>query len=471
MSSTLDNGQPALIPAGVMSQTLSLGQVISILRAYRRIIVIAAIGAAIFGGIVSKILPKTFIATALVQVQPSTRDAESGGQLPSEALLGYVSTQVDLIGSPAVLMKAIDRLGWAEKTEYTDGVPKSAPGGPRPWLMEERLAKNLKVTSGSKDSRLISVSYGGRSAEEAANAANAVANAYLETLTQSFAGPDEDRAKTYSAQLEQLRKNVDDAQNKLTAFRERTGVIDIEQKGSLDVEQERLLDLERRVVAAEAEEQLATLRAKQSARNASADVNVLTSSSVQALKAAQANLEQRLAQISGTLGPRHPEYRAVQSELESVRSRLGRETGIYAESLRAQADTSSGDAAGLRKARDAQRERVLKLRAQQDEGAGLLRAVEAAKLIYDESLKGYDQVVLAQARRGPNATIVAPALPPLRKAKPRTSVNVLIGLLGGFLCAALGSLIWESLHRRVRSAADLTQLFGEPPLSVLGEVQ
>jgi uncharacterized protein involved in exopolysaccharide biosynthesis len=472
MSTHLESSAaPAMLPAAYATAGLSLQQIWSILYAYRRIIGIAVVAAVLLSAIISLVMPKTYIATALVQVDAPTRDAESGNPLPGELAAGYVTTQVDLIGSPAVLMSAVDRLGWADDPAYTKSVPTDAPGGARAWLMEERLFKNLKVSGGTKDSRLIAVSYSGRSADEAAKAANAVANAYVETLTQSFTGSDSERAKTYTGQLDELRKNVDAAQAKLTEFRERTGVIDIEQRGSLDIEQERLLDLERRLVAAESDEQLATLRAQQSAKNAGADINVLTSASVQALKAAESNLVQRLAQISGTLGPRHPEYRAAEAELEAVRSRLSRETGVYSESLRAQAATSAGDAAALRKARDAQRARVLELRGQQDEGASLLRAVESAKLIYDEALKSYDQVVLSQARRSANATIVAAALPPLRKSKPKTSVNLLIGLFGGLVCSALGCLLWELLHRRIRCVDDIAQVLGEPPMAVFGAPQ
>ena len=468
MTSSTASPPPAMLPASLVSSTLSPYQIWCILRAYRRIILVTLAVTIVASFVISKLLPKTFVATALVQVQAPTRDAEAGGQLPAEAILGFLGTQVDLISSPAVLTQAVDRLGWASDPAYTKGVPANVPGGIRAWLMEERLARNLKVAPGSKDSRLVSISYAGPSAEEAANGANAVAEAYVDTQTQSVAGPDAERAKTYSSQLDQLRQNVDAAQARLTAFREKTGVIDIEQRGSLDIEQERLLDLERRVIAAESDEQLAALRARQAAIDTAADYNVLTSGSVQALKAAQTNLEQRLAQISGTLGPRHPEYRAVQGELAQVRERLSRETGVYSQSLKAQATTSSESAALLRKARDAQRARVLELRSQQDQGASLLRAVEAAKLVYDEALKGYDQLVLAQARRTANVKIIANALPPLHKSKPKTSVNLMIGFVGGLIAAVLACLLWELLHRRVRCAEDVEQSLGEPVLVTFG---
>ena len=115
-----------------------------------------------------------------------------------------------------------------------------------------------------------------------------------------------------------------------------------------------------------------------------------------------------------------------------------------------------------------ERSALLATRKQQDEGGRLLRELEAAEKLYNAALDNFGQITRTAASQYSNVSLLSEATPPVRHSKPKTTVNLVLGLLGGLVLAAIASLLWELTHRRVRSADDLEQLLGEVPLIDLG---
>lgn len=455
--------EPARLPREWMTPGMTAAQLLAIVGAYRRVIAITAISAMMLAVLFSLIMSKTYVATTTLRIDAPTRDPETGGEISATMAAGFMSTQMDLIHSSRVLLAVVDKLGWDRDPDYassSDGVERN-----RQRIAERVLAKNLKVVAGSKDSHLVDLSYAAKTPELAARVANVIAETYIETLSSSSAEPADKRSKAYTEQLDGLRQAVDDAQAKVTAFRNQNGLIELDQ--TVDAEGKYLLDLNTRLVETQAAERLGQLRMSESRRGAASDTAVLDSPVVQKLKEQLLELESRFAEVSRTLGPNHPDYRALQAEIAVARSRLASETGVYSQSIRQQAGISRSDAAELRAEIAEQREKVLKVRALQEQGAGLRRALEAAKSIYDKALQSYDQVVLGGVRRLPSVGVITEAVAPLNASKPIIRVNLILGLIGGLVCGLIGSFLWELAHRRVRCVDDLERELRLPLLAEL----
>jgi polysaccharide biosynthesis transport protein len=453
----------ATLPAAWVQPGIRPSQLLAVLGAYRAIILKAAlVGGVTLALLALFVLPKRYESTAVVLVDFEVNNPISGREFPSQLAASYLSTQQAIIESGKVMLPVVDRLGWATDERRTRGY-REQPGGVREWLAWKVLAPSLTVKT-YKDTRLIDITAQDRDPQVAAQVANTVAHVFIESQTQSSGADAKARAQEYTTQLEGLRNKLTEAQKKLADFRSQTGLLEFDPVGGVD--SERLAALNSVLTAQEAESRAIQARAA-TARRDGVDAGTLDSGLVQALKSRVLELEGRFAELSRELGPRHPDYIAVQRQLEDARAALARETSQYARVLQGSASSAGHSEAALRREVDEQRKRLLAIREQQDQASLLVRDVEAAKKVYDDALSLYDRAVAPSQSQFSNSSLVSEAAPALHASRPKVLASALLGLVGGTVLAALACLFWEFTHRRVRCADDLRDALGDAPLIVL----
>lgn len=454
------NAQLPVIPQAYLHPGLTLAQLLAIFRAWRRQSLII-LGSVFFSvAAVTLLIPRTYTATATLMVDFNVNDPLAGKEFPTSLMSNYLATQHDLIMSPAVLLPAIKAAGLTQVERYTAGYRQDR-GSIDNWVME-RVQKKLKVEVGNYGSQLLTISYSDSSAAEAARIANAIAHTYADQQLHRVNDPAGEQAQRYSAQLEQLKQDVDKAQAKVTEFRQRTGLVEFDSKQ--DVSGERLTDLEHRLLEAQEMRRQAEARAGTSSAYSS---NALGSNTVQTLKSTLATQQAHLAELQQTLGPNHPDILQLKSQIAATQGALNAELGTYAGNARSDYEAALKVERDLQAAVDTERARVLKSRQIQDEGATYLQALQAAQTLYQRALDGYDQVMLASSGRYSNVSFVAEATPPLKASKPKTLLNLLFGLIVGGILALLAPFVYELLNRRIRCRDDVERELGVPVLAEL----
>lgn len=469
------NTPESLLPPDLFARGLGLNQILAIALAYRKPVAIAALSAMLLAGLFSKfVLSKSYDASATVLVDYEVNAPDSNREFPSTLAASYMTTQLAFIGSAPVLGPVVDQLGWASDAEKTSGYSGPADGL-REHLMWKVLSKNLSINN-PPESRFIYISYRAPSPAEAARVANLVAERYVSEQARRQREPAQQRAAEYLKSVDELKLRLDKAQKAVAEFRQKTGLVDL--KGSNQLEEERLRDMSSALLIAEAEGKNASIRSSQVARlrsnSGDADVEFATSPGVVRIKDDLLTAETRFSELRKTLGPRHPDYVAAAAQVQELQARLQREVSGFASGVVQNAQAASGQSAGLvqgLKARiEAERKALLTIREQQDEGAQLISELEAAEKVYNLALDNYGQIIRSAETSYSSVSLVAPATPPARHTKPQSSVNALLGLVGGGICALLVAFLWEMLrNRRVRCVEDFEQEFGEPPLVVIGE--
>jgi polysaccharide biosynthesis transport protein len=121
----------------------------------------------------------------------------------------------------------------------------------------------------------------------------------------------------------------------------------------------------------------------------------------------------------------------------------------------------------IKAALEAQKQRVLKLKNEQDAVAVLLREVDSAQRIYDSALLRFGQTNLESQSGQTEISVLNPATPPLKHSSPKILINIVLSLFLGGLLAVGCAIATEMLDRRVRSADDLSQLLAVPVLAAL----
>lgn len=444
------------MPEQSAQQGLSLTQIMAMLRARWKPIVLIAVTLCVLGAVVIKFLPKTYTATATLIVDSDVKDPLAGRDFPVEMIANYVSTQIELMTSPIVLQPVIERLKLTEDKNFTAGFSESSAALRE--FVQKNLAASLQVDRGI-GGQLLYVSASSKSATRAAEIANAVADVYLEQDRLRRNGPAGERAQRYSEELAELRNKATIAQDKVTAFRKLHGIDDLNDRAA-DTEVQALDTLHQRLL--ETQNLRRSLESKQSGSAIPAGQS-LASGSPQTLRAQLEDQESQLAQLKSTYGPKHPKIQELEAAILVTRQSLGEQE----RSLSSTRELERKYAAAV----EEQEAKVRSLREAQDEGSKLLLELESAKSVYKHALDGFDQIMFQAVANHANVSIVSHAVAPLKASKPNKMKLLLMTLVAGIglgVCAPLGYEMF--FDRRLRCRDDMEREFGIAVLAQLDPV-
>lgn len=452
---------PALasyVPQHYVHPGLSLHQLLSILWAWRRYTLAIALSILVLSFAVSKLMPKTYSATAQLMVNYEIYDPLGGKEFPVGLLGSYMSTQIELMRSSEVMMAVIDRLQLDRNERYTSGYNGDA-ANLREWV-KARLEKNLVIEQGRYGSQLIYITYSTSNAKEAAAVVNTLAEVYTDQQYTRLTGPARERADRYTAQIEELKAKVARAQDQVTEFRAQNGMIDSTAK--VDIEMQMLASLEERLL--DSQNNRRTAESEYSGDTAVGN-QVLNSSLIQTLKAKLAGDTSRMAELRATMGPRHPQVLELASQIQYSQQALSAEMGSYRRNAQSTIQSSRQLEAKLAQAVAEQREKVIAARQLQDASAKYELELESAQSVYKRALDGYDQIMFASGGHYTNVRFVGRAPEPLKAAKPNVLKNLILGALAGLMLGVLGPLCYDLLNRRVRCRDDIEREYDIPVLT------
>lgn len=437
---------------------LSLRQTFAILWAYKKVIVTVPLTVGLLAGAYIKFLmPSVYEATATMLVAFKADDPTSGGDFSQLGNLSFIPTQVEFIQSPSTLMPVVESLKLHELPEYTLGYKGDGSVESIRQYVVGKLKEKLKVNAGDQ-SRFIYVTAEDESALMAATLANAVTDAYVDAQMRQFLDPAKERLRRYSDQLDGLRKNIEVAQDKVSAFRKRTGLVDL--SGS-DTDSTRLVDLESRLTAATADRQQAELHL---ARIRRGDAVLVVSPLLQSLKGQMQVTEAKIVELRGSLGPRHPELLALQSEMQELREQYNREIGVHSASAESALSSARAVESKLGALIEEERQQVMAVRSHQDEGASLLHELESATKVYQAALDSIERAQLATQLAVSTVDVVNRASPPSTPEGTRRILFILVFGMAGFGTVAACVLYELLLNRRVRCREDVENDLHTPVL-------
>jgi succinoglycan biosynthesis transport protein ExoP len=438
---------------------ISVAQIVVMLWAYRKLSALIALSVLTIGLVVTKYLPKTFAATATVMVNNDIKDPLAGKDLSTGLTgSGYIATEIQLMESPDVMLRVIDKLDLTAVSEYRTGYRDNG-ASLREWV-KDRLLKDIEVSQGSQNSLLINVTASAHDPFRAAAIANAVADVYIDQQKQRLEKPATERAKRYAEQLAELKAKVSGAQDQVAAFRQGTGLVDLTQQKS--VESEVLLGMQHRLDEAQSARRAAEVRAMAGQTTGN---SATTASPVQNLRSQLTTQETQLAQLTSTLGPAHPKVIELKAQMEAIRRAIAAEAHTVASDASVEITSARQLEQKLQAAITEQSAKVLTVRKLQDEGNKLMVELESAQSVYKHALDGYDQIMFESAGNYNYVNIVSRAEPPQKSSKPnKPKLAILVAMMAAFFGLA-GPLCYELfIDRRIRCVDDLERSFGVPVL-------
>ncbi|MDN3920864.1 chain length determinant protein EpsF [Roseateles violae] len=443
---------------------MSFSQFLSILQARWKASLAVFLALLAITLVISLVLPKqyTAVASVVLDVKP---DPLSAVLYPTGANPAMMATQVDVITSDRVAYKVVRNLKLNENAtireqwrDATDG-----QGSIEQWLAET-FQKNLDVKP-SRESNVINVSYRAPDPRFAAGLANAFVQAYLETNLELRVEPAKQYSGFFDSRAKDARDTLEKAQSRLSEFQKEKGIIASDER--IDVENARLNELSSQLVALQA---LASdSSSRQSAARGSADrmQEVLSNSLIASLKADLSRQEARLQELNSKLGDAHPQVVELRANVAELRRRIDVETAKVSNSLGVANTINQQRVSELRASLEAQRNKILQMKAVRDEGSVLLRDLDNAQKAYDMIAQRYNQTSLESQATQSNVSVLSPAVPPREHTSPRLLLNMIVAVFVGGLLAVGVAVALEIFDRRVRSAEDVVNAVALPIIGVM----
>lgn len=337
----------------------------------------------------------------------------------------------------------------------------------------EAFERHLAVYQ-ERGSHVLAVTYTSTSPEEAARAANRVAQLYVDMLYDQKRENTNRTLAWIGRRIPELKGEVERAEVEVQAYRTEHGLAEGNQTNVVD---QKLADLNRQVTAAEAtlaerDARLESIREfRHSGTGNNALVPTLDSPALRELRSREAAALQSEAELSATLGEMHPKTRAVVAQLQELRAKIGREVDRSATDLDADAKFVQLEVRLLR-------ERLARAQSVSSEARGaevhlhdLEHGAATIRQVYENLLQRREQLTEQQEMIAPDVRILSLAVPPDRPS----SVNPLLFtfpafvafLIGGGLLAVAG----DRLDQGLRSARDVSEALGIPCIALVPEIR
>lgn len=407
---------------------------------------------------ISLILPKTYTATTTLVIDAKGVDPVTGLPLPYQLSPEYMATQTDIISSHAVALQVVKALKLQDIPSLQEQFQKTGGAGNIQDFIAKLLQKNLSVDP-SRTSNLVSVSYQAPSPEFAALAANTFAQAFIQTNLDLKTQPAQQSMAWFNQQIAQLRNNLNIAQQKLSDYQQKHGLVLSDER--MDIETSRLADLSTQLVAAQA----AGFDASSKAGERAEMPDVVNSPLVQGLLPQVATLDAELAQLGKTLGPNNPKYISTLAQRNALKKQLDDAIHRAEQSLSASAKAAQQRTADLREELAKQKAKALDIKTARDHATLLQQDVDGATLALKNALQMMSQTSLTAKSVQTDIAILNPAQVPQKPSGPKIILNTALALILGSLLGIGFATLLEILDRRVRSELDIGQLLEIPVLN------
>jgi len=436
--------------------------------------------------IVFSITP-VYSATALVHIQPYQANVVSIEEIygVDTRRQDYYNTQAEILYSRPIAAKVIDAVGAPEhvppsglekfRFNWRSLLPLESPEPPGGEVDFDRREADIdNYLAGLwiqpvRGTQLIEINYQSEDPRRAAAYANAHTAAYIESILEVRTSATRSASSWMSDRVEELRKNLQESEAALQAFREQEKLIDVQgyqALPNLEINDltTRLVNARRRLSATK----IAYLQVYGGESGAIESVPaILENSSVQQFRSIQALAEQRVAELGKRYGPKHPTMIAAQSELAEATQNLQAQQidvagGVAAEYLAAQDEVEALEAelAGAK-------QQYQEVSRKGSNLASLQREVDTNRELYELIYNRMRETAQTGDLQSELARVVQPAVVPRSPFKPNKKLAVslafILSLLGG-VCVAY---VLELFNNTIHGSSDVEEKIGLPLLGLL----
>lgn len=465
------------------SETTGVATFLRALRKHWGIVVALALLAAGASILISKSLPRIYDATALIELNVSvirplgdkTDDLmpSSIGWLDNQE---YYETQYKIVTSQRVLTVVARDLNLMNDLEFLrlNKEPRNPLTADEAALV---LHDRIRVEP-VRNSRLFVLHVEDVDPQRARRICSAVANTYVEQNLQIAINGTSDAVVWLNDQLDHVKSDLEHNENALYDFKERNDLPSTsinEASNMLRVEMQELdmalthTRTKRQELAARAAE---LLKISPDAPDQLPGSELLASVFLQSLRTQyQDAVKEHGALLAEGKGENHPLVKRAAEKVDETKKGLFDEVQNIEGSVQRDLAIVTREEAGEAGLFEATRKRAVDLNMKEIEYHRLDRAREQNEKLFAMLLERTKQADMARMLKGNNIRLVDEPLEPKTPIRPRTTANVLLGLLAGLVLGALFAWLREQLDNSLKTPDELEQRLGVTFLGLLPELE
>src|SRR5258708_8043784 len=429
-------------------------------------------------------------ATAQVLIDRDTPNVLPNKELVDVVQAGadYYQTQYQLLRGRMLAQKVVERLGLQKGAEFQPGPLMT------PWEgFQRRFLGRLSAAPLDSDgmslspavaafrsrvtvepvpgSRLVNLRFTAYDPALAAQAVNALAQLYIEQSLEFRFTTSTEATGWLGERLKEQQLKAEIAEKSLQQYREKEGLINLEEKQSL-VDQ-KLSALNAAVLNARTE-RITKETVYNQMRNLGSSLEtfplVLTSPIVQSLKTQLADLQKDQARLSETLGDKHPEMIKVRNQLRATEEKLRNEMHNVVRAAETDYRTAAQQEANLQVSLDVVKHEALEVNRKAIEFGVLKREVESNQQLFKELLNRNKQTGLETELKTTNIRVVEKAEVPRGPISPQRIRNYELAVLIGLALGIGLTVFFEHLDNTLKTPEDVKEHLGLPFLGMVPDV-
>ena len=408
-------------------------------------------------------------ASGIVVEDEASKIMEISSENAQRLNSGALQTHLKLITSFPVLQEAVARLNISEAPEYKNFSGSSDPG------LIGAFSGNVK-TGVYKKSNLVQIKVISENPEFAAQAANALANVYIDHISDLHGQTKQTAAQWFETHIDDLRQKLSESEQALYDYAAEIGVTNLpEQQQLIDEKLNQLnselnqTEMKRLELQARVEQLQKEITAQKKENGNIASTSALVQSPIiEKLEAEQVELSRQVSLLSERYGPLHPKMITAQTELTNLRNHLRQEVLQSTATLQNSYNRVLAKERLLRKKAKTLTAQKVKL----DQVAmryGILdREAASNRGLFDLYLKQMGEADISTKIKTSNIFLAESALPSGKPFKPNNPKNIAIGFLLGLMSSLGFAFAAEMLNQKLKGPKDFDrQLPGIPCLGVI----
>jgi len=306
----------------------------------------------------------------------------------------------------------------------------------------------------------------------AAKAANEIGKEFIKSQLDAAMESSLTATKWMNERLVDIRKKLQDSENKLQAFKEQEGLIDI--KGVVTVSADELSAINQRLVdarskRAEAQSQYNQVKniKKDDWKRLASVPAVLSHPLIQTFKADEARALAKVDELSKRYGRKHPAMQAAISDLNAAQASLKTQVQQIVAGIQKQYQIASANERSIQNSVNENKEQIKEISKDEFKFRSLQLEVDSNRAIFDTFINRLKETTATSDIESTNARIVDPAVVPEKPIKPKKGLIVILaGLLAGMFAVFL-ILLLNALNNTFKSTDEIEVATNLPVLGVV----
>ena len=442
---------------------------------------------------------RIYEASAVIEVSQENPNVTSFQEIMGSEIQAreFYETQVELLGSRAIIDRLIDKLDLAshpviKKVVFGEGragilwtirrALKSMAGlfrGQRQdavtddiaaqQQIAEYLSENLTVTP-SRKSMLISVAFRSPDRRFSQLVVNNLIEDYINWKMELKVEASGIARDFLMMQMDRAKINLEKAEERLNAFAKHAGIVSLDAK--INSIYRHLEELNSAFAMAEADMIAKEASYSQALKEGHSNLpQVLASDLIASLKNRYAELSASYEELKTTFHDDYPRVQTLKARMDNIADLIkSHEEGIFL-SIANEYESAKEVVSSMQKRIELQKEAVLDLNDRATQYSIMEREVETNKAIYQSLLQRAKEIESMAGVTASNIQIVNRAALPLLAVKPNVKLNLLLsivlGLLGGMGCAFLAEYFSDTLTH----PGEITDRFNIPLLGTIPQAR